>query len=68
MEITVFDLEGETVLYGEESVSGVVIHDDGDRLCVRFFGPELAGRVWVDTKDVRLSLQEKMDDFRPRKE
>lgn len=50
-------LEGETVLYtidpeyGPEP--GVVIHDDGDRLEVRFHDQKL----WVSSSDVQLLLE-----------
>lgn len=61
-------LEGETVLYGEDKIPGVVIHDDGERLCIKFFGGNvkgLKGRLWVDTQDVELFLEESMNDWRP---
>ena len=59
MEVNV--LEGETVLYGLDLVPGIVIHDDGDRLQVKFFGPDITGVLWVKTEEVRLALHAKPD-------
>lgn len=49
------NLEGEMILY--EDIPGIVIHDDGDRLMVRFLGPEIKGSRWLETTSVRLLLE-----------
>jgi hypothetical protein len=50
-------LEGETVLWGEDLVPGVVIHDDGDRVQIKFFGPDVDGLRWVKTEEIRIALE-----------
>jgi hypothetical protein len=54
-------LEGETILYGDALIPGVVIHDDGDRLQVKFFGPDILGVQWVETEKVQLALAAEPD-------
>jgi hypothetical protein len=60
-------LEGEVVLYtpddydpqhGEGKIPCIVINDDGERLRVKFLGPEIVGTMWVNTQQVQLCLDE----------